>query len=230
MRGVPTREDVRVALATAVPIMLGYVSIGLPCGVMEAQAGLGPLKAFILSCTFYTGAGQFMMASMTVAGMPLASIIASVSLVSTRQILYSVAFSPYVEDESRSRTLAFAATVTDESFGVNLDAFASDEGWTVTRATLVNLFSMVSWATGNAVGSAVGSAIALPLAVMSFAMTAIFICLLVGQSWNATTAVTAIAAASAVVVCKLVGLSGVAVFVGAIVGVIVGMVFGEARR
>ena len=185
---MPTRADLSAALRAALPVMLGYVTIGIPCGVMAAEVGLGPAAAFLLSSTFYSGAGQFMMASLALAGTPLASLIASVALVSTRQLLYSAALSPYLASAPRPLATLFAATVTDESFGVNLDRFAADEAWGPERATAVNLMSMLSWAFANALGAAVGPALAIPTTVMSFAMTSIFVCLLVSRSWTFVTA------------------------------------------
>ena len=223
-------EDVRAAARAALPIMLGYVTIGLPCGIMSAEAGLTPAMVFLLSCTFYSGAGQFMMSSLWLAGASVAQMAASVSLVSTRQMLYSAALSPYVATAPRPLAALFAATVTDESFGVNLDAFASDAGWTCERATLVNLMSMTSWAVANAVGAAVGAALAIPVAIMSFAMTSIFICLLVGQAWRARTVVVVAVTVVAVVAAKLLGLGSLAVLVGAVVGVVAGLAFGAAGR
>ena len=81
--------------------MVGYVGIGIPCGIMEQQIGMNAFMAFIMSMTFYSGAGQFMIPSMWLASAPLASIIASVSFVNTRQLLYSAAFSPYFEKVAR---------------------------------------------------------------------------------------------------------------------------------
>lgn len=216
----------RAALAAALPVMLGYVAIGIPCGVMAAEVGLSPLVAFLLSATFYSGAGQFMMASLALAGTPVLSMVASVALVSTRQLLYSAALSPYLARASRPLAALFAATVTDESFGVNLSRLAGDASWTPERATLVNLMSMLSWALANALGALVGPALAIPTAIMSFAMTSIFVCLLAGQRWSARTAVVAGAAAVAVVVLKALGAGSLAVLVGALVGVGAGLAFG----
>ena len=89
-------EDLRAALPVALPVMLGYVAIGIPCGVLSAEAGVSAPWAFLISATYYSGAGQFMMASLALAGTPVLSMVASVALVSTRQVLYSAALSPYV--------------------------------------------------------------------------------------------------------------------------------------
>lgn len=226
---MPSGADIRAALGVALPIMLGYLAIGIPCGVMSAEAGLSAAWAFLVSCTFYSGAGQFMMASLWLAGTPVASMVASVSLVSTRQMLYSAAFSPHLSRTPKPLAALFAATVTDESFGVNLDRFAADGSWTPVRATLVNLMSMFSWAAANALGAVVGPALAIPTAVMSFAMTSIFVCLLVGQRWSRTTVVVVAVAAACVVALKWVGAGSLAVLLGALAGVGAGLACGVVR-
>ncbi len=227
---MPTRADLSAALRAALPVMLGYVTIGIPCGVMAAEVGLGPAAAFLLSSTFYSGAGQFMMASLALAGTPIASMIASVALVSTRQLLYSAALSPYLASAPRPLATLFAATVTDESFGVNLDRFAADEAWGPERATAVNLMSMLSWAFANALGAAVGPALAIPTTVMSFAMTSIFVCLLVSRSWTFVTAVVVSVSVASVLLLKALGAGSVSVLVGALAGIAAGLACGSFER
>lgn len=225
-----SREDLRAGVAAAAPVMLGYVAIGIPCGAMAAEVGLSPAVAFLLSATFYSGAGQFMMASLDLAGTPVLSMVASVALVSTRQLLYSAALSPYLSDAPRPLAALFAATVTDESFGVNMGRLAGDPAWTPGRATVVNLASMLSWAFANALGALVGPALAIPTAVMSFAMTAIFISLLAGQSWSRAAAVVALGSAGSVVALKCLGAGSLSVLLGSIAGVGVGLAFAAWER
>lgn len=224
-----TRKDIQDALKAALPIMLGYIVIGTPCGVMENEIGIGPAFAFIISCTLYSGAGQFMMSPMVLAGTPLASIALSIGLVSSRQMLYAAAFSPFFTHVRKRLTVLFAATVTDESFGVNMDRFLAAEPWDERRATLVNLFSMLSWGTANAIGSALGAVIAFPTDILSFGMTSIFVCLLVGQLASAASGVVCAVAFIAVGALKLAGLGGVAIFAGAVAGIIAGLIFEEVR-
>lgn len=210
--------------------MLGYVTIGIPCGVMEAEVGLTPLMAFLLSATFYSGAGQFMMSSLALVGTPVASMVASVSLVSTRQLLYSAALAPYLAGASRPLAALFAATVTDESFGVNLERFAGGGGWDAVRATMVNLASMFSWAAANALGALVGPVLAIPTAVMSFAMTSIFICLLATQGRTRRTVCCAAASVISVILLKVLGLGSMSILPAALIGILVGMVIGGSRE
>lgn len=198
--------------------MLGYVAIGIPCGILENSIGMNWLQATIFSFLFYSGAGQFMIPNMWLAGSPLASIVASVSLVNTRQMLYSASFAPMCKNESKPLSFLFAATVTDESFGVNMQQFAIGN-WSVVNATWVNLLSCTSWALSNTVGVLIGSAIGIPLAIASFAMTSIFICLLATQKMSRENVTAIVVAMVGVFVCKLVGLGGAAILIGALCGV-----------
>ena len=105
-RGFSWRE----ILTFAAPVMLAYVGIGVPCGVMEQAIGLTPFMVFVLSCTFYSGAGQFIIPKMWLGGSPLMSIALTTSFINTRQILYSTAFSPWVRMRVETMTLPVRST------------------------------------------------------------------------------------------------------------------------
>ncbi len=208
--------------------MLGYVAIGIPCGILCDSIGLNALQVFLLSALFYSGAGQFMIPNMYLAASPLASIIASVSLVNTRQMLYAASFAPECQGVSKRVAFFFAATVTDESYGVSTAKFA-EGGWSVDRALMVNLFSQSSWALSNVAGVLVGGAIGIPLNIAAFAMTAIFICLLVTQRMTSANIVAIVLAMAGVYLCKAVGLTGPAILVGALLGVVGAMAYASLR-
>lgn len=224
-----SRAVLRDAFQAAVPIMLGYVAIGIPCGILCDSIGLNAVQVLILSAFFYSGAGQFMIPNMFLTGAPTASIIASVSLVNTRQMLYSASLAPECEEARKRLTFLFAATVTDESYGVSIARF-KEGGWSVDRALWVNLFSQTSWALSNVVGVLVGSLIDIPLQIASFAMTSIFICLLFTQRLTSPNIIAAVFAIIGVYACKALGLSGAAIILGAVLGVVCAMAFTLIRQ
>lgn len=222
------KTDLQASFTAALPIVLGYVAIGVPCGILCDSIGLNALQVFAMSVLFYSGAGQFMIPNMWLAGAPIASIIASVSFVNTRQMLYSAAFAPYCVGVKKRLAFLFAATVTDESYGVNTLKF-EEGGWTVRRALFVNLFSCTSWSVSCTVGVLVGNAIGIPLAIASFAMTSIFICLLCTQKVTVENVVAAAVAMLGVYVFKLVGLTGPAILLGAVAGVVAALCVSQVR-
>ncbi|OKY81374.1 MAG: branched-chain amino acid ABC transporter permease [Eggerthella sp. 51_9] len=203
--------------------MIGYVFLGIPCGILAQQIGLDPLQVFLLSMLFYSGAGQYMIPNMWLAGSPALAIIASVTLVNTRQLLYGASLSRFCHETPKPLSFLFGATVTDESFAVNLGRFSSGE-WKVSQATAVNLLCETTWALANTLGVVLGSLLTVPTALASFAMTSIFLCLLFSQKATKPNIVAALIAVLGVFVCKCVGLSGPAILIGALAGVAAGMI------
>lgn len=66
---------IRDSLTAAFPIMAGYVVLGLPCGILCAAAGMDWWMTAVMSILFYSGAGQYMIPNMYLAGNPLSAII-----------------------------------------------------------------------------------------------------------------------------------------------------------
>jgi predicted branched-subunit amino acid permease len=243
----------RESLKAAAPIMGGYLVLGIPCGILGAQAGMSALQIGLMSLIFYSGAGQYLIANMVLAGVPVGSIVASISLVNTRQLLYAAALAPYTQNDGKLAATAFAASVTDESFGVNLERYQSTTtmdaatprsmtavvgansgnaarpagagmvGWTIRNATLVNVFSWLTWCGANLIGVFVGEQLQVPSQLAAFAMTAIFLCLLLCQPATRPAIAAALGAAVSMVVCKWAGLSGPAIIVSALFGIAAAM-------
>ncbi|NPD31266.1 branched-chain amino acid ABC transporter permease [Eggerthellaceae bacterium zg-1084] len=220
---------IRRAASAALPIVMGYVAIGLPCGILSASVGLNPAQVLIMCLLFYSGAGQFMIPNLWLAGVPLLSIAASVSLVNARQILYSASLASWAQGASRPQAVLFSATVTDESFGVNMNRFLAG-GWGVEAATWVNICSWLTWTAACVVGTLIGGAVSVPLALASFAMTSIFICLLATQRLSWPTAFAMAGGALGVIACKAAGLAGPAIFVGSLVGVVCALTCSRIRE
>lgn len=214
--------NIKAAFKAAFPIMLGYVFLGIPCGILEEQIGLDAIQVFLLSMTFYSGAGQYMIPNMWLAGSPIAAIIASVSLINTRQMLYSASLSRFTAKTKKGLAFYFGATVTDESFAVNLANFETTK-WGVKNATAVNVISMTTWALSNSLGVILGNLLSVPTALASFAMTAIFLCLLFSQKATKGNIVAAVVAMIGVFACKCIGLSGPAILIGALLGIAAGI-------
>ena len=213
---------IKAPLSAAFPVMIGYIFLGTPCGILAQQVGLDPLQTFLLSMLFYSGAGQYMIPNMWLAGSPALAIIASVTLVNTRQLLYGASLSRFCHETPKTLSFLFGATVTDESFAVNLGRFSAGN-WKVSQATAVNLLCQTTWALANVLGVVLGSLLSVPTALASFAMTSIFLCLLFSQKGTMSNIAAALIAALGVFLCKCVGLTGPAILIGALLGVAAGI-------
>ena len=222
MEGVLLRK----IIAAATPIALSYIPIGLACGVLGSKCGIGPGAAAVLSATIISGGAQFMISNMWLAGLPAATIVASVCAVSLRFALYSASLAPYLQRARKRTALAMALTLIEEGYGVTLAKLADgDRNWTFRHAFALNVITIATWVASVAAGAALGAVIDIPTAIASFAMTALFIYLLWDQLQGgpAGNAVASATGAVVVIVCKLAGWTAIAVPLAAVIGVIAAM-------
>ena len=148
---------------TVWPVMLTYVAIGAPCGMIMAQTGMEPWMVFALSSTFVTGSGQFMICNLWLAGVPAASIVASVAAISSRFALYSASIAPHLTGASKRQTLAVAATLTEEAYGISLAKLVEGGGLGPARVLeLLNVILIATWGVSCTMGAIVGAVVDVP--------------------------------------------------------------------
>ncbi|KXT75562.1 Branched-chain amino acid transport protein azlC [Streptococcus sp. DD12] len=57
-------EEFWDGVRASIPTALGYVSIGIACGVVGASSGLSPLEMGLMSAIVYGGSAQFAMCAL----------------------------------------------------------------------------------------------------------------------------------------------------------------------
>ena len=209
------------------PIMLSYIAVGLACGVLSAQAGMAWWMVAIISLTYFSGSGQFMMANLWLSGTPALPVALSVAAISSRFALYSASLAPHLRDASKLETFGVSATLIEEGYGISLGKLTEGDGWGPREATALNIVLILTWVLFSAAGALVGSMLSVPTAVAGFVCTSLFIYRLFSQRATVGNVVAAAVAFLAVVVLKYTGLSGFAVFAATLLGVIAALVAGE---
>lgn len=102
----------------AVPVVLGYIAIGLAFGVVAKTAGITVAEVALMSLILYAGSARFVMVRLIAAGMPAPTIIVTIFLVNVRHLLYSAAVSPHVRHLKAWQNMLIGAELTDETFAV----------------------------------------------------------------------------------------------------------------
>lgn len=105
-------------LRAGLPIMLGYVPIGVAFAVMARQAGLSVGQTCLMSLTVYAGASQMMAAGMLAEGAALAAIVLATFVLNLRHIIMSTCVMHRMEPAPLPLRLLAAFGVTDESFAL----------------------------------------------------------------------------------------------------------------
>ena len=190
-------SNIRRGLSAAWPICLGYFPIGLSLGVLAQKAGLAPWQMAAMSILVFAGGSQFIAVAMIGIGASPLAIISTTFMVNLRPLLMSSALSVHFPGVSRRFLALFAYGLTDESFAVNMTRFNQGE-WHRYSALTLNHAANTTWIISTVAGVYLGQLVPPGAAGVDFALTGMFICLLVFQLRGLVFTITAlIAAASA---------------------------------
>ncbi len=196
------RRLVRDGLSAAWPICLGYLPIGLAFGVLAQKAGLGPWHVALMSLLVFAGGSQFIAAAMLSAGTATASIVATTLVVNLRHILMSSSLATHLQGASRRFLTLFAYGVTDESYAVNMTRFRAGD-WHRLSALTLNHAANLTWFASTVAGVFAGQLIPPRAFGIDYALTGMFLCLLVFQLRGRIYWVTAIIGGSLSLSCYL---------------------------
>ena len=215
----PLAEGLRRAL----PIVLGYTPVGFAFGVLAVKNNIPPSLAVAMSVLMFSGSGQFVFAGMWGAGASTLSIMAAVFIVNLRYLLQSAAESPWLAGLPRFQRFLLGLGLTDETFAVHVTAFQS--GWKRNLTTLFvcNQTTQIAWVGGSAIGAFCGELVTdvKPLG-LDYALTAMFLALLVPQCVNRLHVLVAIFTMTLSIALKAAGMSQWNVAVATVVGASLG--------
>lgn len=190
----PAANTVKAGLLAAWPICLGYLPIGLSFGILAHQNGLTAWQVGLMSLLVFAGGSQFIAVAMLTVGASAVTIVATTFMVNLRHLLMSSALSAHLPGVSRRFLALFAYGITDESFAVNLVRFR-EQDWNRFSALILNHAANAVWILSTIAGALVGQFIPVGAMGMEYALTAMFICLLVFQLRSRIFVMTALAAA-----------------------------------
>lgn len=170
----------RAAFPHTVPVMAGYLALGIAFGLMMADVGLGPLWSGLMSLTIYAGSGQILAVSLISAGAALTQVALLTLVLHFRHFFYGLSLLTQFRDTGwRKPYLIFG--LTDETYAlltatqVPPDVPAPDFYFAVT------LLDQCYWVAGSLLGGLVGALLPFSTEGVDFAMTALFVVLLVEQ-------------------------------------------------
>lgn len=195
-------KGIKLAFIKSLPVMAGYIVLGIGFGILLKKAGYGLFWAFLMSFTIYAGSMQYVAVSLLTSGASLISAALTTLMVNARHLFYGVSMiEKYKGAGAKKPYLIFA--LTDETYSL-LCGEEQPEGidffW---YSFFVSLFNQCYWILGSVLGSALGTLIAFDTAGIDFSMTALFVTVFVEQWITTKNHLPAIAGFACSVVCLL---------------------------
>ena len=159
----------------AMPTALGYVSIGLACGIIGASY-VSPLEMVLMSSLVYAGSAQFAMLALLAIHAPVTAIALTVFLINLRLFLLGLHTSTFFRHASLLQNIGIGILLTDETYGVLLSEHVHTKYISLQWMYGNNITSYLAWFVGSVVGTTLGSLLPNPeMFDLDFALVGMFI-------------------------------------------------------
>ena len=175
----------KLAFPLTVPVLLGYLSVGVAFGILVVKSGLSIFIALLMSTFVYAGAMQFVAIQLLLGPISLIQIAMVTLFVNIRHLFYGLSFIDLFKTfGAKKHYMIFA--LTDETYSI-LCAIALKESLEKEKLFFaVCLLDQVYWIMGTLVGVLIGTLIPFNTTGIEFAMTALFVVIFIEQ-WMAFT-------------------------------------------
>ena len=174
------KKAFRAAVPLTLPVLAGYLVLGIGFGVLLQRAGFGIGWALLMSFTIYSGSMQYVGVSVLSGGISLLNAAVITVTVNARYLFYGLSMLERFRGLGWKK-LPLIFGLTDETYSI---ICTTPVPIGMNRGVFYLALSMLNqsyWIMGSCIGSLIGSAFAFDSAGMEFSMTALFVVLFVEQ-------------------------------------------------
>lgn len=193
----------RRAFIVTLPVMAGYLVLGLGFGILLRVAGFGALWALAMSIFMYAGSMQYVGVSLLSGGASLVTVAVTTLMVQARHLFYGISLIDRYRGAG-AKKLYLMHALTDETYSlvtsVHVPDFADEKSYYFAISLLNHLY----WITGCMLGSLAGAFLPFSSEGVDFAMTALFVTIFVEQWVTEKEHRPALAGAGCTLLCLLV--------------------------
>lgn len=179
------RKTLARAFPSTIPVLMGYLSIGVVFGWMLSAIGYNPLWSVAMSTVIYAGSGQYLGVDLLANATPLADVAFLTLVINFRHLVYGLSMLEKFQGMG-ARKFYMIFSLTDETYallaGVCPPEDVDEKEFYFCIAFLDHLY----WILGSLIGAVAGSLISIDTTGIDFAMTALFIVIAIDQ-WQGTT-------------------------------------------
>lgn len=178
-----SRRAFAAAFPATVPVLMGYLSIGIAFGLMLEAVGYNVIWAFFMSLTIYAGSGQYMGVELLATGAALVNVAALTLILNFRHLVYGLSLLEKFRGMG-VRKLYMIFSLTDETYALLSSARVPERVDPHDYYFAVAVLDHSYWILGSVIGSVAGALIQFDTTGIDFAMTALFVVIAVDQ-WKA---------------------------------------------
>ena len=182
MQSFSRAQSLYYAFTRSIPVMLGYLFLGIAYGIVLQRAGYGPLWALFSSVTIFAGSAQFVTVNLLQAAAGLLTVAVTIFLVNSRHIFYGLTFVEKFRGLRSRPYLIFA--LSDETYSLLCSMPELDQRSMDRTMFFIAIMDQSYWVIGSVIGGILGEALPFDLTGIDFSMTALFTVIVVDQLTN----------------------------------------------
>lgn len=179
------KTTIKHAFITSIPVMAGYIVLGMGFGILLSAKGYSYWWAILMSITIYAGSMQYVGVNLLASGASVISTALMTLMVNARHLFYGISMIESYRDMGWRKWYAVFG-LTDETYSLVCVNQELPDG--VDRKNfnfLLTLMNQCYWIIGSFLGALLGSAISFNSVGVDFSMTALFVSIFVEQ-WEKT--------------------------------------------
>lgn len=193
----------RFAFKRTIPIVVGFFPLGVAYGILMADAGYNFLWSGAVSLTVLAGSLQFLMVSFLTGSVPLVTVAVMALLLNSRHIFYGLSFIEKFKSWGALKYFLIFG-LTDETYSL-LCSLEPVEGVDEKKAAVIMAALVwLYWTAFSALGGLIGGLISFNTTGIDFALTALFVVILLDRLRGEAGAPPAVVAVVSSVLCILI--------------------------
>lgn len=174
------RKALSTAFPVTLPVLFGFVPLGIAFGLLMNAAGYNVFWATLMSLLVYAGSAQFMGVELLAATAPLPQVALMTLILNFRHLVYGLSMLEKYRGMGGSKPYLIFA-LPDETYAI-LSSGEVPQGLEPRDYYLeVSLLNQIYWVVGTILGGILGSALPINTQGADFAMTALFLVIALGQ-------------------------------------------------
>lgn len=177
-------KTAKYAFVRSLPVMAGYLVLGLGFGVLLESKGYGVGWALAMSTLIYAGSMQYVAVDLLAGGAPLIAAALMTVTVNARHLFYGISMVERYRNAGPAKPYLIFA-LTDETYSLVCSGEVPDGVDRKRYFFLVSLFDQLYWIAGSVAGALVGAMLPFDSTGIDFSMTALFLVVMTEQ-WRTT--------------------------------------------
>lgn len=174
------KKAFRKAFPYTIPVLTGYLFIGIAFGVMYAEKGYSFLWAILMSVLVYAGSGQYLAVNFFVPGISFVQVIFLTFMVNIRHVFYGISLLEKFNKIGLKRWYMIFA-LTDETYSLLCTTNVPEDVDESKFLFAISVMDHFYWVLGSAIGAIAGTVLPINSEGIDFAMTALFVVIFIEQ-------------------------------------------------